>query len=51
VDYQNKLKANKAGISSVVQTQVEATRQGVNLLDKAHRSILKLRSSLDRINQ
>jgi exocyst complex component 3 len=50
VDYQNKLRANKAGISSVVQTQVEATRQGVGLLDKAHRCILKLRGSLDRIN-
>lgn len=38
VDYQNKLRANQQGISSVVQTQMEATRQGMGLLDKAHRS-------------
>ena len=50
IDYGNKLKASQQGISSVVQTQVEATRQGVGLLDKGHRSVLKLRSCLDRIN-
>ena len=49
-DYHNKLRACRQGISSVVQTQVEATRQGVALLDKGHRSVIKLRSSLDRIN-
>ena len=48
-DYHNKLRASKQGVSSVVQTQVEATRQGVSLLEKAHRSVLKLRSSLDQI--
>lgn len=50
-DYTNKLRANKAGISSVVQSQVEAIRQGTNLVEKAYRSILKLRAALARINE
>lgn len=50
-DFHNKFKASKTGISSVVQSQIEATRLGVGLLDKAHRTVVKLCSNLDKINQ
>lgn len=49
-DYQNKYKATKAGISSVIQSQVEAIRWGVDLLERSHECIVKLRSKLDNIN-
>ena len=49
-DYTKKLKASRTLVGGVVQQQVEGIRQGVDLVEMSHRSILKLRASLDRIN-
>jgi exocyst complex component 3 len=50
-DFSNKHKANKAGVSGVMQSQVEAIRMGVNLLDKAHRCIMRIGCNLEKINE
>ena len=50
-EYESRLKTSKAAVSSLVQSQVEAARRGIELLDKSHRHVLKLRSCMDRINQ
>lgn len=51
LEYENKLRANKSTLSSVVQSQVEAARHGLELLDKSHRHIVKLRSCLEKTHQ
>ncbi len=48
-EYENKVKANKQGLSALMQSQVEAVRAGLELLDKSHRHVLKLRACLDSI--
>lgn len=49
VQYENKLNANKSAVSSLVQSQVEAARRGLELLDRSHRHVLKLRACMDQI--
>mmetsp|Transcript_30706 Transcript_30706/g.68015 ORF Transcript_30706/g.68015 Transcript_30706/m.68015 type:complete len:793 (+) Transcript_30706:137-2515(+) len=49
-DYANKLKANRAAMSSVIQSQVDATRHGMDLLERSHKYAEKLRGSLHKIH-
>ena len=50
VEYTSKVKANAATISSLVQSQVEASRRGLDLVDRSNRHVLKLRGCLDKIH-
>jgi len=51
LEYENRLNANNAAVSSLVQSQVEAARRGLELLDKSHRHVLKLRTCMDKIHE
>lgn len=50
-EYASKAQANKASLSSLVRSQVEAARRGLDLVDKSHRHVLKLRSNIDSIHR
>ncbi|GLC43723.1 hypothetical protein PLESTM_001508500 [Pleodorina starrii] len=50
-EYESRHRSAKATLSAMVQSQVEATRLGMDLLDRAHRHILKLQGALERIDR
>ena len=50
-EYENRARVAKSSLSSMVQSQVEATRLGMELLDRSHRHILKLQAALDQIDK
>jgi hypothetical protein len=50
-EYDQRHKANKQQLSATIQSQVENARYGLELLDKSHRNIAKLRTCLDKIEQ
>jgi hypothetical protein len=47
----SKLSSTKSMLSSGAASQVEAVRFGMQLLDKSHRHIAKLRSCIDKIDE
>eukprot|EP00198_Chlamydomonas_reinhardtii_P014261 XP_001703598.1 component of the exocyst complex [Chlamydomonas reinhardtii] len=50
-EYESRHRSAKATLSAMVQSQVEATRLGMDLLERAHRHITKLQAALDRIDK
>lgn len=50
-EYDSKYRSNKVQLTATVQSQVEAARYGLELLDKSHRHIAKLRVCIDKIDQ
>lgn len=51
LEFENRARVAKTSLSSMVQSQVEATRLGMELLDRSHRHILKLQAALDQIDK
>eukprot|EP00877_Chromochloris_zofingiensis_P004011 jgi/Chrzof1/13610/Cz08g04030.t1 len=49
-EYDSKYRSNKVQLTATVQSQVEAARYGLELLDKSHRHIAKLRVCIDKID-
>ncbi|EFJ41029.1 hypothetical protein VOLCADRAFT_119802, partial [Volvox carteri f. nagariensis] len=49
-EYESRHRTAKATLSAMVQSQVEATRMGMDLLERAHRHIVKLQAALERID-
>lgn len=50
-EFESRHRAAKAGLSAMVQTQIESTRLGMELLERSHRHVLKLTAALDRIDR
>jgi hypothetical protein len=50
-EYDQRHKGHKQQLSATIQSQVENARFGLELLDKSHRNIAKLRTCLDKIEQ
>ncbi|KAG2492926.1 hypothetical protein HYH03_008836 [Edaphochlamys debaryana] len=50
-EYESRQKSAKATLSAMVQTQVESTSSGMDLLEKARRHIAKLQAALDKIDR
>ncbi|GIM13234.1 hypothetical protein Vretimale_16400 [Volvox reticuliferus] len=50
-EYESRHRAARTTLSAMVQSQVESTRLGMDLLERAHRHILKLQAALERIDR
>lgn len=49
-EYDQRHRHHKQQLSGTIQAQVEAARFGLELLDKSHRNIARLRAVIDRID-